>query len=60
MTTKHDILDEVFGDYEEWIEVAGQDAPIIIIEILCVLVCKERDKNKQLQERITNERFNRA
>ena len=40
-----DILLEVHDKYCEWIDMAGEKSPDLIINILCTMVAKERDNN---------------
>ncbi len=42
----HPILVEIQEKYGEWLEMAGNDAPAMTIEIIAELLQKERDLNE--------------
>ena len=44
--TESDILREVEQRFGEHLEMAGEDAPLLMISILCRLLIKERESNE--------------
>lgn len=39
------VLDELASDYSEWIEMAGEESPALLLNILAAKLIKEREKN---------------
>ena len=46
------ILDEVVDRHGEYLDMAGEDSPALIMSILCQMVQKERDEVKYLKSRL--------
>lgn len=44
--TENDILNEVEKRFGEHLEMAGEDAPRLMISILCRMLIKEREKTE--------------
>lgn len=40
-----DILHEIYERFGEHLEMAGDDAPVLVIQIACKMVALEREKN---------------
>lgn len=49
---KQSILAEVYEKYGEWLEMAGDDSPVLVIDILCNLLARERESSKYYARRI--------
>lgn len=55
MKPKELLFAEIFDKYGEWIEMAGENTPDLMIEILSSMVIKEREKNEFYKLRIDYE-----
>jgi hypothetical protein len=55
MSKIYDIFTEVVDRHGEYIEMAGDKTPVLIISILCQMVMKEREENEYLRRRLNSE-----
>ena len=46
------ILDEVTEKYSEWFEMAGDQSPALMCQILGSMLIKEKNKSKYLKRRL--------
>ncbi|HEY3527499.1 MAG TPA: hypothetical protein VGK47_14985 [Nitrososphaeraceae archaeon] len=46
------VLDEVKEKYSEWLEMAGDDSPALLTDILASLLAKEMDEKSYYKERL--------
>lgn len=44
------ILKEIHAKFGEWIEMAGEDSPALIIDMLCVMLKRERERVEYFQK----------
>ncbi len=42
----HKIFGEINEKYGEWIDMAGANAPVLIVNLLCQMIEKEREKTE--------------
>lgn len=43
---ENDIISEIQNRFGEWVEMAGEQSPDLMINILCKMVIQEREKNE--------------
>lgn len=51
-----EILDELIEKYGEWLEMAGDNAPNLLIEIMSKLLLQEREE-KEFYKKVAYERI---
>jgi hypothetical protein len=49
---KQQLLEELLIRHDEYLEMAGERAPLLMIDILATIVIKERDTVHYLQKRL--------
>ncbi len=52
MMTPEKIIIEAYAKYGEWLEIAGEKSPQLMINILASMLIKEREQNAYLQRRL--------
>lgn len=52
--TAQQVIAEVEHKYSEWLEMAGEKAPVILNSILATLLVKEREKIEYYEKRLRN------
>ena len=52
--TSQDIISEVNDKYSEWLEMAGDNSPALLTDILASMLLKERENNELLSKMIKN------
>jgi hypothetical protein len=50
----NELLDEIMVKYSEWFEVAGEQSPALLVNILCNQVIKSKEMIEYLKKRVDN------
>ena len=48
----NELLDEIMSKYSEWFEVAGEQSPALLVNILCDQVIKSKEMIDYLKKRV--------
>lgn len=54
MDKRNALIQEVCQKYGEWLEMAGDQAPAMIIDILAKMIIEERQVNEYYRRRLNN------